>query len=177
MHDIAYIAGIICGLAICVVIGLIFRLRRGKKSNQGKVEYDERQLLARGRAYKAGFFVTLIYCLLFAALSVTEIAFFQSVTGMLIGVFLGIAVFAVTAIRNDAYLGLNENKRSFLILGIIVAAANLIIGVCNGLEGNLLKDGQLTFDCLNLMVGILFTVIVAALLIHDRQNKKEETEE
>lgn len=177
MHDIAYIIGIICGLAICVIIGLIFRLRRGKTSNQGKIEYDERQLLARGKAYKAGFFVTLIYCLLFAALSVTELPFFQSVTGMLIGVFLGIAVFAVTAIHNDAYLGLNENKRSFLILGVFVAVADLIIGVCNGLDGTLVENGQLTFDCLNLMVGILFTIIVAALLIHDHQAKKEEMEE
>ena len=177
MHDIAYIAGLICGLAFCVVIGLIFRLRRGKKSDRGKVEYDERQLLARGKAYKAGFFVTLLYCLLFAALSVTEIPFFQSVTGMLLGVFLGIAVFAVTAIRNDAYLGLNENKRSFLILGCVVAVADLVIGVCNGLDGTLMENGQLTFDCLNLMVGVLFTVIVAALLIHDRQVKKEEMEE
>ena len=177
MHDIAYIAGIICGLAICVIIGLIFRLRRGKKSNQGKIEYDERQLLARGKAYKAGFFVTMIYCLLFAALSVTELPFFQSVTGMLIGVFLGIAVFAVTAIHNDAYLGLNENKRSFLILGIVVAVANLLTGVLNGMDGELFVDGQLTFDCLNLMVGILFVVIIAALLIHDCQAKKEEKEE
>ena len=177
MHNVAYIAGIICGLLICVVIGVVFRLRQGKTGGRGKVEYDERQIVARGKAYKAGFFTTLFYSLLFFALSVTEIPFFQSVTGMLAGVFLGIAVFAVTAIRHDAYLGLNEKKGSFLVLGVIVTLANLVSGVVAGMDGELMMDGQLTHRCLNPMAGVLFLVIVVALLLHDRKAGEAEEEE
>ena len=177
MHDIAYILGLVCGLAVVAIICLVFRVRRVKHGGAKTVEYDERQMAARGKAYKAGFFTALLYHLIFAALSVTEIPFFQSVTGMLLGSFLGIGVFAVTAIRHDAYLGLNENKRSFLVLGIVVTAANLVTTVCNALDGTLVEEGKLTFDCLNPMVGILFAVIVIALVLHDRKVGKEEEEE
>lgn len=177
MHTISYIVGIICGLAICVIIGLLFRMRRCKTSGRGTVEFDERQQLARGKAYKTGFVTTLIYCLLFGALSATEIPFFQSVMGMLIGPFLGITVFAVTAIFDDAYLGLNENKRSFYILSIVICAANLAVGIMHGVNGELIENGQLTIDSLSLMLGVLFAIIPCALVIHDLRAKKEAVDE
>ena len=44
-------------MAVLVVIGLVIGKLAGKKL--GKAEFDERQQLARGKAYKAGFYTLL----------------------------------------------------------------------------------------------------------------------
>ena len=94
-------------MAAMAVAGLVVGKLAGKKL--GKAEFDERQQLARGKAYKAGF-----YTLLVGLLAVYLIPIFTEWqpkdTALLpfAVICVGVTVFACVAVANDAYLGIRE---------------------------------------------------------------------
>lgn len=67
-HSISYILGMVCGFAVGLLV--VFILSRLIRKVGGKIctfkcaregAYDERQLQARGKAYKVGFFFLILY--------------------------------------------------------------------------------------------------------------------
>ena len=113
--SIAKIAGIVTGIVVAVLLVILMAVLFRKQGGVGfgRAKYDERQLLARGKAYRAGFFTVLIYELLYAFGDLMELRWTVPFTGVMIGLFLGIAVFGVVAICQDAYLSLNEKPRGW----------------------------------------------------------------
>lgn len=114
-------------MAAMAVAGLVVGKLAGKKL--GKAEFDERQQLARGKAYKAGF-----YTLLVGLLAVYLIPIFTEWqpkdTALLpfAVICVGVTVFACVAVANDAYLGIRQNPRAMLLVLGIVVVGNLTAG-------------------------------------------------
>lgn len=162
----AYILGILCGVLVGVIVIAAIKLRR---PNAGK--YDERQQISRGKAYHAGFFTVLIAglsCNLWDLVCPLPGESFVWNIGTLL---LGVAVFAVTAIHHDAYLGLFDNPKRFLLGGfcfILAMSLNAILGLHSD------RPFQRSLGILSLEVGLVWAVIVAALLLHRRNAQKEE---
>ena len=165
-----YYLGIIFGVLFALgafIIACFIHTQR--HPNTGK--YDERQTLGRGRAFQAGFFTLLIagaICNIWDYVSPLPGGSFLWNIGVLL---LGVTVFAVTAIHFDAYVGMYDNPRRFLLMGIgfiVFMAGSSLINFHNGRpEGRIIA-------ITNFGVGIVWLIIVAALLLHRRNAQKEE---
>ena len=89
-----------------------------------------------------------------------------------IGVLLlGVTVFAVTAIHLDAYVGMYDSPRQLLTAGACFIFAMAVFGVSN-LHSD--RPGNRILAVLNFGVGLVWLIIVAALLLHRRNARKEE---
>ena len=144
-------------MAAMAVAGLVVGKLAGKKL--GKAEFDERQQLARGKAYKAGF-----YTLLVGLLAVYLIPIFTEWqpkdTALLpfLVICVGVTVFACVAVANDAYLGIRQNPRAMLlVLGIVGFA-----------------DGLAVENSMNFIIAAMGLIILAALAIRLRMAARDE---
>lgn len=179
MPSMEYVIGLIVGVLVgLAVVALVVMLCRKKGSMRfGKCEYDERQMLARGKAFRAGFFTILIYEAVYAMVDVAGIKWCANVTGIMLGLMLGITVFAIVAISKDAYMSMNERPTGWMIIWCVVIGLNLVCGLRQALEGELIRDGMLTEEWMNWMCAGMFIAILISQLVHNRKLKREELEE
>lgn len=140
--------------------GLIVVCLLAKKWYEKAQEYDERQVLARGKAAQISF-ITLMSCMLFCAIAgMAEIKWADTSALIFIGIFISALVFAGISIFSDAYFTPKGNRYvlifSFSCLGII----NLIIFLTNSDNTTeLLRN-----NALNMYAGI-FSIILALMII------------
>ena len=118
-----WVLGFCCGFIAVVIVTLIIANIKRKKNTY--TEYDERQVLARGKAYKSAFFVLIGYIIACALVNVLEINWAELSVQMFIGLFLSTAVFVGISIFNDAYftagaeyLGIAFGQKNFVTNGI-----------------------------------------------------------
>ena len=165
-YYLGIIFGVLFALGAFIIACFIHKKRH---PNTGK--YDERQTLGRGRAFQAGFFTLLIagaICNIWDYVSPLPGGSFLWNIGVLL---LGVTVFAVTAIHFDAYVGMYDNPRRFLTMGACFTLAMGLSAVSNFHSD---RPFQRNLGILNLGVGLMWIIIVAALLLHRRSMQKEE---
>ncbi|MCF0106637.1 MAG: hypothetical protein HUJ53_07745 [Holdemanella sp.] len=171
MHD--RILGIIIGffglLVFCVLV--FYSSKRNRNKNIDK--YDERQLAARGKAYKAGYLALMLYFGLLTAAYVAEIDIPDKYNIPILfgGICFGLGVFCVVAINNDAYIALNEKRGSQMTTLILLTVANILIAAANIIINN--KSG---IWITNIFVALLGFIILAAILIRQKKADKEDAE-
>lgn len=184
-QSLEYFLGLICGVLCSLVFirllaWLVTKLAGGRIDIRcRKDSYDERQLLARGKAYKAAFFTLLFYIMAVALLdNIFGISIFMSFCGLWIGIALSVMVFVVICILKDAYMSLYENVRGIIIVFSIVGILNIAVGILMILEKHpLLENGTISVEWTNLVVGILFFVILIVFCGKVLYNKKQLDEE
>ena len=160
-------------LVIMVVIAVITALFNGK--NRGKAaQFDERQLIARGKALGAGFYTLMLtlLCYIFYSESV-ENPILDASIGIGLCMIIGVAVFAVIGVTKDAFVGFTENASSRKVLFGILGGINHAMGVWAILDGRLFRDGKLDTALLNLAIGALAVVVCIGLAIRSVQQKKQ----
>lgn len=165
-----YLLGILFGIVFALGAFLVAMLIR-RKRHPGGCKYDERQMVGRGKAFQAGFFTLLIagaVCNIWDYASPLPGGNFPWNIGAML---LGVAVFAVTAIHFDAYVAMNDSPRRFLTMGGFFIIAMAMFGLTNFHSDR--PEGRM-IGILNLGVGFVWVIIVAALLLHRRGVKKEE---
>lgn len=165
-----YLLGMIVGVIFALAFFILSLFIRKKKGTY-PCKYDERQMVGRGKAFQAGFFTLLsagALCNIWDFASPLPGGSFLWNIGVLL---LGVTVFAVTAIHFDAYLSLNENPQQFLATGACFVFAMATIGLGN-LHSNR-PEGRI-MGIINFGVGIVWIIIVAALLLHRRNSQKED---
>ena len=163
--SLAWVIGALCGIGVVLVILLVQKL-----TGQTKNKFDERQVAARGVAFKWGFFTMMIYEAAYSLLLAAGIRFADEFTGPILGIFAGVAVFGSVAAAKDAYTALDENPRSrwlWPLLGVLW----LFIGIMKVLGGEAVRDGALTKDSLQLFLGAAFLIIGLVDLIHRRRSR------
>ena len=159
-------------MAAMIVAGLVVGKLAGKKL--GKAEFDERQQLARGKAYKAGF-----YTLLVGLLAVYLIPIFtewQPEDAALLPfsvICVGVTVFACVAIANDAYLGLRQKPQYMMLLMGIVVVCNLLAGGANLMRHDF-AEGFTVQNSMNLIVAAMGLIILTALALRQRAAARDE---
>lgn len=85
------------------------------------------------------------------------------------GIVFGTGVFAVMAIKNDAYLKLHEKRSTQLTVLILVTVVNAVSGIVSFI--NDAKSGVFLMNALCALLGI---VILAAILIHQKKMSGNE---
>lgn len=184
-HSIYYYAGMTSGfLCAFIVAAFLFWMKRkmkgGKAGFKGlRCSFDERQLLARGTAYKRAFFTLFFF--IFGVSMLNELAgidIFMSFGGMWIGVCISLIVFAITCIVHDAYMSLYENAKGIIMMFSSVGLLNILLGLeyLTG-ERPFLENGVIVTDSLNLTVGITFFIILIVFLVRLRYSKKQMDED
>lgn len=187
-RSIYYSLGIICGIAativFCICMKKIIRKMGGKFGGcrmMKETAFDERQLLARGQAYKYAFFTLMAYVAIAGLLNeASNVSFLMSFGGMWIGVCIAIGVFAITCILKDAYMNLYENAKGVIMMFSVIGLVDVALGLRVFLhKGSLLENGVVSLDSTNLVVGILVLVIVVVFIGRVIYNNKqlEEDEE
>lgn len=177
-QSIAYLLGFITGIGIVFVICfilIIILIKSTKKDGSIKCKYDERQDLVRGRGFKYAFFTLLIYNLVIPMCGICEIEFpADSYALFMIGAIIGLLVYVIYAIWNEAYFSLNENPKKVMIAFAFIGLVNLGFGIMRMVEGKFLTNGKLTFDSINFLLGIVFVLIFITLAAKQIVNKREE---
>lgn len=175
-RSIAYWLGFFVGILVVALVSVIFTIIMKKKN--GKCEYDERQELARGKAYKYAYFTLLMYLLLSiigmnlieAHIPFTIVAF--------VGICISVSVYAISCIKNDAYIGLQRNANKTAIAFILAGIINLGCGCVRMVKGEqLLAEDFVDNVCINFMAGLLLFLIAIVLLVKAQYDKKHEDEE
>ena len=184
--NIYYLLGVICGVAVglAFVAILVYLTRKmgGKIDLDVKKDaYDERQLLARGVAYKFAFYTLLDGMVVIALMEeIAGIRLFMSMAGVWVMICISIAVFATICILKDAYMSLYENVKGVVIMFSAIGILNIAIGIGNIVDGvPLIENGVLSTRCANLIVGLLFVYILPVFIGRVIYNNKqlEEDEE
>lgn len=165
--SISYIAGVLVGIVI-VLFAFCFTMIFLKKKGLIKKEcYDERQEREKGKGYKLGFFVALIYYLL---LMVVQLSGLEIDNGFFtfLGICLSVGAFAIYCIIKNAYFGYNQPPKGINVLLFVIMLINLFPCIMSFIEKEDLRTTRINLVC----VLLLLSVIVASL-IKNYINKKD----
>ena len=176
-----YAAGIFAGIFSALLVYLIIRkITRKEKLNNN--DFDERQELVRGRAYKYGFFTLVI--LLTLVMAAFELGAGIPVTpglAIFISLLISIDVYAIYSIMHDAYFGIGANRRRYSLFFLIIILINAVGGFPNIQE--FLRSGHTVLDLgssANITVAIAFLPVLAAMIAKnisdDKEDRNEESE-
>ncbi len=173
----AYETGRMIGAVVGMLVGiglvaLIFMI--SNKNKKIRSDYDERQKIIRGKGYQYGFYAMVFYGALIFLLGMggIEIPMEPSVEAFSY-IFVGIVTDIVYCIFHDAYWGLNNNKKRYLIIMGAVSVVNLLVVVGALRGGELVVDGKLSTMGVNLLCTVLFVVMFVSIAVKMILEKRE----
>ncbi|MBP5184699.1 MAG: hypothetical protein J6113_06285 [Lachnospiraceae bacterium] len=171
----SYRNGLIVGLIVgLLLVGLLILVIRDP--NAPVKEYDERQVAAKGKAYKYGFYAFLVWFSLaiFAEEMDVVIPASKSVI-MFLGLLVSAGVMVTVSVMNDAYFRMDEKRGTFIGVFSGIAVMNILLGASHITRGDIFVDGKLTFvGSANFICGIFVVYLLIILLIKYLLDKKEE---
>lgn len=170
MKSNAYMAGLLFGVLVAVVVFIIIALAKGKKT--AGADYDERQELVRGKAYKIALFTLMLYLAADTGLSIFWRPWAQPGVDTVLGIFFSVGVFMAICIRNDAFVGLREKVKQSILIACIVLAAQLVNIFTS--HDPLVAGGMLTTRVISVACATLFAVELVLLLVHMNREKDGE---
>lgn len=165
------------GRTVGALVGFVIAFILIKVCNTNKktkTEWDERQQLERGKAYKYGFIVAVAYMFLQGLVPLDTLPYMNNMMVSLIGGFIAIAVFSVISIWKDANFGMNSDVKKYTVLYVVLGLFNGVIGIMAAVAGHIVEDGELQFPFINLGIGVLFLLIGIELVVKHNLNKAEE---
>lgn len=175
--DLSYPAGFLVGFGVVLLIVSILNFVRIKRRTTVPY-YDERQIKARGDAFKYAFF-TLLTTLIADGIirQMIQYDWANFFDGIMLHVFISLAVFVNYSIMNDAYLEINSNSKRLIILFVLIGLYNLILPIKSIIDNTLIEDGKITpgFVCLA-CAALMFSVAIS-LFVKNKIDKKKEIEE
>lgn len=163
-----YIAGIIVGVCVGLAILAVTKYQHRKK--YGSAQYDERQMVGRGKAFQAGFFTSLITNLLYSTYNYLDPLPGEPFLWQMGCMALSIMVFVLVAIHYDAYLSLTEKPETFLRTSVLLTVAMALIGYVNLIN----ESADHTSGIIQMIIAGMWLIITAATLIHNYRDKKEQ---
>ncbi len=173
---IAVLTGLVDGLLLVVIVVIL-----SQNQNAPAIKYDERQIACQGKAYKYAFFSMIIYYAIITMVAMASDLFtsmripFALDFLVLVGVLIGIVVFAIIAIMKDAYFSLNENRTFIIIIFGVTSLINIAIGIVHIVSGDHIEDGVINIaNSGNLLSGIAMLAVLVSLLIKKLLEEKED---
>lgn len=161
-----YILGLLVGICFAVLLFCVLKKRAPR-------QYDERQIAGQGKAYKAGFFTTLVGGALCSVLEFADGLPGEPLLWHICALLAGVGAFAVTAIHFDSYISLNSSPKQYYFMGGCFTISESCIAITNLRSG---KPDNQAMGIISLMIAALWIIIVLALLIHRSRAKAEEQE-
>lgn len=155
---------ILCVFILGGIIALLF-MNRSKGAN-----YDERQLLYRGRAVSLAFGTLITFLGIVLLLNTQDLPWLDVPMFVIIGIILSLTVFIVYSILHDAYFSTITKKGSGGIFFFIIAFLNFF----NGIRHVFSNTAEDIYDIvLPVVIGTMLLVVCATLLYKRHLDKKE----
>lgn len=168
-----YVAGVLVGIgSAAVVIAVMAAVR--KKQGRPKPEYDERQMAARGVAYRWAFLTLMLSLAVNTGVEAIWGPWAKPGVSAWMLIFLSVGVFVVVCVRRDAYFAVAQNPRTYLWLFgavVVLQIPNIIITLRSG---GFVEDGLLTWDALSPASGALFLVLTVCAIIRLRRQREDD---
>lgn len=140
-------------------------------------EYDERQEVIRGRAYKYAFMSVLICSMIFGfILEFTKTSYVSPGSALLITAFLGATIFVDACIINDAFYSLNQNHKWYAIICIIIVVSTGM-SVIDAIQSGEFSHKLTYYNAASLLCLILFINILSVMTIKTVITRKEDSHE
>ena len=172
-RDLGYFTGAFVGLLIAVILIWIFKkLRKGSCK-----QYDERQNLAKGKAFRAAFLSTILLLAIYACFIygfTKDIVSPQLV--MIIITFIGLAVYCVYCIFSDAYFYVGQNPKPWLWFIGLATVFNGVVAF-KSMDWSLNDNGFVGSGMVNLVVAVLLAAVFVSVVIKLLIDKKEAANE
>ena len=170
----SYKIGIFTGFIVAFIFLFIISFKK-KCTN----EYDERQMMIRGRGYSYAFYVVLILGILYGIFQEEFPQIIPPGVVIIIILFLSVTVLCTYLIFNDAYWGYKYHKfKTYFIFYIAMFITNLIQPVKVLAENRMFINGILQYTgILPLIVSIFFLYMAVILSIKtfiDKKNRDAE---
>ena len=172
----SYIVGYLCGIAFVLLFAFVIRRFFSKKFP--KPVYDERQTLARLKAYQGAFWAALGYLAVGGAiLEPVGIGFADTLTFASMGIFFSGTVLAVLCIINDCYFAINQQPKRYFWIFLALAAVNVVFFFVNLGDNSVFTDGKLNSHILNLVAAIVIIIVMIVSLIKAKISSDDKDEE
>ena len=155
---IGFAVGLMVMAVVCAVVAKVARNKGGCKG-----EYDERQQIARGKAFTVAYATLLLYLVLWMILRSMEIPFFMEALSIVIGALLSIAVFIGYSIFHDAYFKASESPRAWIGIISAIGLVNLGLGIWRLVRETTIQERL--YDNMSLFVGALFVVVLGCIVV------------
>lgn len=175
--NIAKLLGFVAGVGLAALLCILVIRRRAITDGSKKTEYDERQKITRGEGYKYGYYTLVIYLCLILMIDMAELKLPCSMTVVAFtGFCISGLVLAGYTIMHDAYWGVNNNASYITRVLLGLGCINLVYGIVEICKGEMIVDGILQDDVINLEAGILIFGIGIMLLIRKNRDEHDESE-
>jgi len=155
---INWIARLVVGIVIFTVIYVIFNRKTAK-------DFDERQNILRGNAFRRAFFAMAFIALLYSNIALTLGPFMEDGVSEILLVCIGADVFAVDCILHDAFFTVKEKPWLSMLCTAFLAFLHGSNGMRDLRRGLMVKDGLLTLSVVYFVVAADFIVLFLAVLI------------
>ena len=154
-----WFAGLFVGLLLTAIAVMAAKKKTIK-------EFDERQNILRGNAFRRAFFTVLAAAAVYtsAVLFLGRPLMEDGVSTMVI-VCIGTCVFGVDCIIHDAFFTVKEKPWPYMMVSGGVALLNGLNGIDMLREGKLVRNGLVTIQILTLLLAAMFLVLFLAVLI------------
>ena len=158
----AWAIGFGTGILIVAVVSAVIAWMAKKKGRIGIGKYDERQQIARGKAFTWAYATLLIYLALWMIPRTMEVPFFMEGASVWLGALISIGVFVGYSIFHDAYFKASESPRTWIGIICAVGLLNLGLGIGRLFRGETIAERL--YDNMNLLVGVLFTFVLGCIV-------------
>ena len=136
-------------------------------------EYDERQLLIRGNAYRFGYMTTIVLLAAACLCSSPENADLARVLTYL-AFFGGMGVFSVYSIWKGGFFHLHQNPVRYTVLCFVIAGLNALTTGLRLREGESLVRIFTGREAMNPLLGLLFLVVGVTILLRRMADRRED---
>jgi hypothetical protein len=153
------------GIFVAIILSIVI-MKFTNTDKKIKTQYDERQEIIRSRGYKYSFYAMLIIEVLFMCIKIADIKLpVNDFLLHLLAMLFGCLVLCVYSIWNDAYWGLNNDRKKYIIIYALVTLFNVAPIVAAFLEGDFRTEGWDALPITNIVVVIWLALIAAAALV------------
>ena len=157
-------------IAIVVIVFITTKLRKNQTP-----KYDERQEIVRGKAYKYAFFTMLIFGALYMYCSLfIESEFLLASVALMIDMFIGLVVYGVYCIWNEAFATINGIPKSYIIFLVCTVVLNLGNAIGTIKDGSIIANGTLTLDSISLVCAVSLTIVLVTMLVKKLMNREAD---
>ena len=160
-------------LPIVLIAAVVYELKRTLKYTN----FDERQQIVRGRAFKYAYYTAMIFAAVIIVLEAGGTTIMSAVVFAGLQLYLSFIVFVSYCIFKDAYFTVSEKSaKGYALMLAGLGIINLVGGIIQAGKGHVMENGMLTKDCLGLVVGVSFLFIAVEFVVKKFLVSREEEE-
>lgn len=167
-------AGVVLFCGIWAGVAVLIRFLR-RKMGVSKRSYDERQMAMRGTAYRYATITGVLGGMIASILVEMNLLPVTGSFAMMVVSLLMVVVYVVSMILNGAYFGISGRWKTWTAVMLLLGLVNLYLGISRIAEEGL-PEGRLTLINLTLPLGIMLTIITAAVFFQRARELREDAE-